>query len=44
MTGRRLVSWAGFALIAVMTAPRLPVSWAGLAVAFLVCFVFAPRE
>lgn len=44
MMARRAVSWVGFMVIAAMFAPRLPLSWTGLIVAFLVAFIFAPRE
>lgn len=44
MMARRVVSWTGFMMIAALFAPRLPMSWTGLIVAFLVCFIFAPRE
>ncbi len=44
MMARRVVSWLGFMAIAALVAPRLPLSWIGLIVAFLICFIFAPRE
>lgn len=44
MMARRIVSWLGFLMIAALVAPRLPLSWTGLIAAFLVFFIFAPRE
>ena len=41
---KRLVSWCGFALIAGLFLVRLPLSWAGVIIAALVVFLFAPRE
>ena len=44
MMAKRAVSWVGFMMIAALFLPRLPLSWAGVIAAFLVCFIFAPRE